>query len=511
MGATPSKDELLYYEVQNGNHDAVKSLRRDGASLEWVDKEGRTPLLLACSRSELLDMTITLLNLGANTKAYCSGTHGGYPLHHAAKRGLDKTVTLLISRGANPLAVNDGGQTPLEMARSRGHVAVVRLLEEKLCIFSGTLRELSGFGILESLAPNLVTKKVWAVVLPRKSHSRRTPDYELAIYEPPKLSLWNGVRTSSAHPAGLCNVAQPRTVIALAKVEMEAPDFSLADSVLCITDKIHKTKYKLFSENKADKEQLKSLYRACRAVSQDHAGTACANGHGPTSREDNAQGCEQESLSQIQPINVRPSQCKLSSRMQPVLQSVSAPSLGRFTPVTSNKSMAESMSEDLAFALALNESIRTATAEGIPVSPDASIAFRPNKYAEWAAPDIICNGWSHQDQWQTKASAYKAMSSASQRWASASILSSSLEEVPSPSPPSAPPLSDKATHHSCIETDTNSGGTCVVCWDAPAEGACIPCGHLAGCMNCLTKVQSKRWGCPVCRGIIEQVIKVYAV
>lgn len=28
-----------------------------------------------------------------------AGAHGGFPLHHAAKRGLDKTVLLLLSRG----------------------------------------------------------------------------------------------------------------------------------------------------------------------------------------------------------------------------------------------------------------------------------------------------------------------------------------------------------------------------------------------------------------------------
>lgn len=28
-----------------------------------------------------------------------AGSYGGYPLHHAAKRGLDKTVLLLLSRG----------------------------------------------------------------------------------------------------------------------------------------------------------------------------------------------------------------------------------------------------------------------------------------------------------------------------------------------------------------------------------------------------------------------------
>ena len=55
------------------------------------------------------------------------------------------------------------------------------------------------------------------------------------------------------------------------------------------------------------------------------------------------------------------------------------------------------------------------------------------------------------------------------------------------------------------------GSQCVVCWDAPAQGVCIPCGHLAGCMDCLVEIKSKDWGCPVCRAPIQQVIKVYAV
>lgn len=55
------------------------------------------------------------------------------------------------------------------------------------------------------------------------------------------------------------------------------------------------------------------------------------------------------------------------------------------------------------------------------------------------------------------------------------------------------------------------GGQCVVCWDAPAQGVCIPCGHLAGCMDCLTEIKDKGWGCPVCRAAIQQVVKVYAV
>lgn len=53
--------------------------------------------------------------------------------------------------------------------------------------------------------------------------------------------------------------------------------------------------------------------------------------------------------------------------------------------------------------------------------------------------------------------------------------------------------------------------SCVICLDAPVEGACIPCGHMAGCMSCLNEIQAKKWGCPVCRAKIDQVIRLYAV
>lgn len=64
------------------------------------------------------------------------------------------------------------------------------------------------------------------------------------------------------------------------------------------------------------------------------------------------------------------------------------------------------------------------------------------------------------------------------------------------------------------EGEKSAGGSsssCVICLDAPAEGACIPCGHVAGCMSCLNEVKSKKWGCPVCRAKIDQVIKLYHV
>jgi hypothetical protein len=36
---------------------------------------------------------------------------------------------ILSNSAANPMAINDDDQTPLDLARSRGHVSVVRMLE----------------------------------------------------------------------------------------------------------------------------------------------------------------------------------------------------------------------------------------------------------------------------------------------------------------------------------------------------------------------------------------------
>ena len=57
----------------------------------------------------------------------------------------------------------------------------------------------------------------------------------------------------------------------------------------------------------------------------------------------------------------------------------------------------------------------------------------------------------------------------------------------------------------------DGSSSCIICWEAPIEGACIPCGHMAGCMSCLSEIKAKKGLCPVCRGKIDQVIRLYAV
>ncbi|GFZ13507.1 hypothetical protein Acr_23g0018920 [Actinidia rufa] len=102
-------------------------------------------------------------------------------------------------------------------------------------------------------------------------------------------------------------------------------------------------------------------------------------------------------------------------------------------------------------------------------------------------------------------------------------------------PPSAPPVSEEDLYEGPIHyppvdfspvdlripsvenkvsktSEAKDGdGSCVICWEAPVEGACIPCGHMAGCMSCLNEIKTKKGDCPVCRAKINQVIRLYAV
>ncbi|KAL0725160.1 hypothetical protein Bca4012_039759 [Brassica carinata] len=64
-----------------------------------------------------------------------------------------------------------------------------------------------------------------------------------------------------------------------------------------------------------------------------------------------------------------------------------------------------------------------------------------------------------------------------------------------------------------FESKEGSGGSglCVICVDASSEAACVPCGHVAGCISCLKEINNKKLGCPICRASIDQVIKLYHV
>ncbi|XP_019181423.1 PREDICTED: putative E3 ubiquitin-protein ligase XBAT34 [Ipomoea nil] len=445
MGQQQSKDELLYQQVNYGNTAGIKTLRNDGAGLEWIDREGKTPLIMACMNPQLFDVAKTLIELGANVNAYRPGRHAGTPLHHAAKRGLVKTVSLLLSHGANPLAMNDDCLTPLDVARLKGYTNVVRTIERHICLFAGWLRELYGPGFLELLAPQLLSRKVWVVVLPCGSRNLTKPfKLELAIYPTPRE-------------------AQPRTVFALWKANMEEPNFNLPDPTVVISDISKKTRIKLASVQENDKPQLQSFCEACKGNPQ-----------------------------------VIPPPFIFNTQV-PVIPATSLIAL-----------------EDEELAMAINASIQSAAQETPPEVASTSGIY-PADVTTHADTSVL---GEIQEAGQSIHPVHHAPPQ-------------KLVENPEPSfIPSAPPLDDGPVHYPSIDStpvdfssqtveaaavrtdedrDRPGASSCVICLDAPVEGACIPCGHMAGCMSCLNEIKAKKWGCPVCRAKIDQVIRLYAV
>ncbi|PKU82778.1 probable E3 ubiquitin-protein ligase XBOS34 [Dendrobium catenatum] len=455
MGAKQSKEELLYQKVNQGNVEGIKTLRYGGAGLEWVDKEGKSPLILACTRSDLLQAAKVLIEMGANVNAYRPGSHAGTPLHHAARKGLEKTINLLLSNGANPLLMNDDSKTPLDVARARGHSKVVRAIEKRICLFSGWIREIHGPSILEAFVPQLVSKKIWAVVLPCNSRNPMNPQkFELAIY--PNLQ-----------------VSHPRTVVALWKAQIEQPNFNQPDPVLIVQDTNKKSRSKFLSATEGDKQQMLSFYNACRGIYQ---------------------------FSHLQHTNF-----------------VSPPPAA--PPLPPNKLQATNTNcpEDTELTMAINASIQTAINEGVLLHhgrqhAEVGTIESPKSTQPNFTPKAISQQ-IHTRQTKTRCASH-----------------SSLESVPS-----APPFSEDMFYTGSIQypsidlssidaesmlvkTETredrgtnSSPSFCVICLDALIEGACVPCGHMAGCMSCLKEIKAEKGECPVCRTKIEQIVKLYTV
>ncbi|CAK9166801.1 unnamed protein product [Ilex paraguariensis] len=503
MGLQQSKEESLYKQVNHGDIEGIKALHSQGAGLEWTDREGKTPLIAACMTPELNNVAKTLIELGANFNAYSRGRFGGTPLHHAAKRGLEQTVKLLLANGANALVTNDDGQTPLDVARVRAYGNIVRAIESHLCLFSGWLRELYGPSFLELLAPQFLSRKVWVVVLPCGSRIPTKPfKLELAIY--------NNFQD-----------AKLRTLIPLWKANMEEPKFNQPDPTVIISDNstiprhwrrkrgilssrearcksrgVRHTRIKLAAASENDKQQLQRFCNACKGIPQV--------------------------MHTAFPFNTQ----------APVVPTTAPPN-----------------AEDVEYLMAINASLQSYMQERPPHLDTHPISGANVSTSGTKSVDITTHSGGNvmgafapkgsSSEWEIKGVGSSSKPAQYVHTESGIAAVHTMPKSPMPaSIPSAPPVADAVLDDGpihCPTIDSNSvdlssltldtspvradekmedtctSSSCVICLDAPVEGACIPCGHMAGCMSCLNEIKEKRWGCPVCRAKIDQVIRLYAV
>ncbi|KAJ6998156.1 putative E3 ubiquitin-protein ligase XBAT35 isoform X1 [Populus alba] len=488
MTQKQSKDELLYQQAIAGNVDTVKALCSEGAILEWIDRDGKTPLIVACMDSGLYNVAKVLIEMGANVNAYRPGRHAGTPLHHAVKRGLEQTVKLLLSSGANALVRNDDCQTALDVARIKGNINIVRTIESHICYFTGWLREFYGPGFLRAFAPQFLSRKIWAAVIPQGSSNPMTPKkLELVIY-PSSQDV------------------QPRTVIALWNAEIEEPNFNRPDPEVTIFDQSTKTQYKLASANEGDKQQLHCLYDACSGVPQ--VTPPPMYGNPPTTV----------------PVVGSAEAVGLAMAIGGSIQSTTEDNPLHPNTHQSSEVINANGWEDLVRGDSHNR-------WGVAVAPTHSEARSSGWMGE--APKENYNGCAVPNMGPSGSQGHVQT-----RYDIPPVSETSGGNTASvPSAPSAPPIPDEELdagliHHpsfdfslldlsvpaielgASVTSDVNEGGSsssCIICWEAPVEGACIPCGHMAGCMTCLSEIKAKKGVCPVCRSNINQVTRLYAV
>ncbi|GMN32064.1 hypothetical protein TIFTF001_046581 [Ficus carica] len=411
------------------------------------------------------------------------GCHAGTPLHHAAKEGrVLEIMELILSNRANALVRNDDGQTPLDVARQNRHTNVVREIEHQICYFSGWVRQIYGPGLLEALSSYLSSRKIllefatcsWVVVIPHGPNDPREPHkLELALYYTSKD-------------------AQPFTVVPLWRARIEEPNLSQSDPKLIVFDDSTKYRHRLESAIQGDKQQLQSLFNACQGI--------CQVMRFPFSHsiQSSVEGAELAPVSsdfiQFDSMEISP-----APDSQPI-------------PEASNTNGWGMSAKDDSY-----------NGWGSAVGTSHSDPNSTGCMDEQVKEDY--NGWStHDHEPRPHGNQTKHSQTSDESTPSVSENNNvSVSLTPAPSAPLLPEeiLLEEPIHYPTIDLGSDtfsqptnnevSASSCVICWEAAIEGACIPCGHKAGCMSCLTKIKSKKSVCPVCRSKITEVVRIYAV
>jgi ankyrin repeat protein len=112
-----------------GHKELAEWLLERGAKVHAISLNAmrNTPLHAAVARNQA-DVVTLLIAKGADVNAKQQG--GWSPLHAAASNGREDLVRTLLAHGASAFAPAENSQTPLDMALTKGHEGVVRILEE---------------------------------------------------------------------------------------------------------------------------------------------------------------------------------------------------------------------------------------------------------------------------------------------------------------------------------------------------------------------------------------------
>jgi ankyrin repeat protein len=114
-----------------GGHDETVAFLVLDKTVEAHSKDtrGRTPLMVACSKRRVVVVRAVVKHLGVEVLQE-TDEKGWTALHWAVDGGNEKTVSLLLGRGADASSKSSAGSTPFMIACRKGRLGVARLLLE---------------------------------------------------------------------------------------------------------------------------------------------------------------------------------------------------------------------------------------------------------------------------------------------------------------------------------------------------------------------------------------------
>lgn len=138
-------DTPLMFSIMKGHLGISSLLLHRGASVIRQNASGLTPIACAASNGDeaSLDMLLRQAakegekgNLGASEWINLKDKHGRNVLHFACEGGSAACVQMLLDVGGDALHRNNGGETPLSIAKKGKNNEIVRILEERTSIGS---------------------------------------------------------------------------------------------------------------------------------------------------------------------------------------------------------------------------------------------------------------------------------------------------------------------------------------------------------------------------------------
>jgi ankyrin repeat protein len=121
----------------SGDLDKVEQMLADGADPNYLNDLGGTPLTwaVAWERQEVVEC---LLRNGAEVELPARPARS--PLMHAASRGNEAIVAILMAHGADPSRKDKDGQLPVDLAKGTGRADCAVLIEQLAKLIAKPIR-----------------------------------------------------------------------------------------------------------------------------------------------------------------------------------------------------------------------------------------------------------------------------------------------------------------------------------------------------------------------------------